>query len=97
MVEGVEEPGDVRFDHPVVSATLQLERPCVDRLKGPNMGPIALATAQEVLLVDGREEPRDRQLHQLILHHWHPQWPSLPTPLRKRVSSDECGTVALCS
>ena len=55
MVDVVEEPGEVRFDHPVVSAKLQLDRSCVDRIKGTNMGPIAITTAQEVLRVDGRE------------------------------------------
>src|SRR5712691_3667733 len=90
----IEEPADVRFDHPVVSPKLQRDRQCVDRIKGTNMWPIAIATAQEVLLVDGRESPRDRQLHQRILHHWHPQWPEASTPFRNRVSSDEFGTVA---
>jgi hypothetical protein len=94
MVDVVEEPGDVRFDSPVVSATLPLDRHCVDGIKSTHMRPVAIATAQDVLLVDCCESTRDCPRHQRLLHHGHAQWTSCPTPFRSRVSSDECGTVA---
>ncbi len=81
MVDVGEDPGEVRFDHPGLSATRPLDRQGIDRIKGTTMWPIARTTAQEVLRVDGRAEPRDRQWHQRILHHWHPQWPDFPPPV----------------
>ena len=78
--DGGEASGAVRVDHPGLAATWPRDRPCVDRLKGTHLGPRARATAQDILRGDGREEPRDRQVHPRLLHHWHPQWPSCPPP-----------------
>ena len=58
MIDGVEELLDVRFHHPVVSPKLELDRQFVHRVQGSNLRPIPIATAQEVLLVDGFEEAR---------------------------------------
>jgi hypothetical protein len=51
---------------------LELDRQLVHRVQGPDVGPVPIATAQEVLLVDGFEDPRDCSLPQLVFHGGDP-------------------------
>ena len=60
MIEIVEKPLDVGFNHEVVLTKLELDRQFVDRVKRPFLRPVPLTTAQKILLVDGFQYPRDR-------------------------------------
>jgi hypothetical protein len=57
--------------------------------------PIPSATAQDILLVDGWEEARDRQLQQVVLHGRYPYRSQLAVPLGDIVPSDQFGPVTL--
>jgi hypothetical protein len=56
----------------VIPSKLELDRQLVHRVQGPDVGPVPIATAQEVLLVDRFEEPRDRSLQQLVFDGRYP-------------------------
>ena len=58
----VEERLDVRFYHKVVPPELQLDGQFVYRIQWADVRAIPIATAQKILLVDGSEYPRCRQL-----------------------------------
>jgi hypothetical protein len=53
MVDMVKEPLDVRFHYPVVVPELKLDREPIHGIQCPNVGPIAIAAAQKLLLIDG--------------------------------------------
>jgi hypothetical protein len=67
VIDVVEEALDIRFDHPVVAPNLALDRQFVPCVQGSPVWPIPIATAQDILLVDGCEEARDRQLQPLVV------------------------------
>jgi hypothetical protein len=92
---GVEEAVEVRFDHPVLSLPLALERPFVHCVQGSNVGPLPLATAPEILLVEACEDARDRPRQQLVLHGWSPSASQLAVSVRNIVRSDQLGPGAL--
>jgi hypothetical protein len=95
VIDVVEEACAIRFDHPVVSPKLALDRQFVYRVQGPNLWPISIATAQEILLVEGGEEARDRQLQQLILDGRYPPRSPLAVLFGDLGPSDQLGAVAL--
>jgi hypothetical protein len=59
------------------------------------MGPIPIATAQEVLLVDGFQEARHCQLQELVFYGGDAQRSLRAIPVGNVLSSDEFGTVSL--
>jgi hypothetical protein len=93
--DGLTAPLDGRFHHDVVRPTLALDRQLVDGVPCSTRGPLPIATAQAVLLVDGVEAPRDRALPQLSFHGRAPERAALPVALRAVVPLDACGAVAL--
>src|SRR6058998_1076233 len=53
LIEVVEESLNVRFNHEVVVAELELDRQFVDRVQRTCVRPVPIATTQEILLIDG--------------------------------------------
>jgi hypothetical protein len=53
LLDGVEEPRDVRFDHNVVPPKLKRNGPPIHGVQRSHLRPVPLATRQEILLVDG--------------------------------------------
>jgi len=95
MIDGVEEALHIRFDHPVVSPKWPRDRQLIHRVQGSHGWPIPIATTPEILLVDGGEEARDRQLQPLVRHGRYPYRSELAVPCGEVVPSDPCGPVAL--
>src|SRR5205809_7259728 len=60
MIQMIEEPLDVGFNHEVVLSELELDRQFIDRVECTFIRPVSITTAQEILLVDGFQYPRDR-------------------------------------
>jgi hypothetical protein len=59
------------------------------------MWSIPIATAQEILRVDGCEKARDRQLQQGVCHGRYPSGAPLAVPFWAIVPSDQLGPVVL--
>src|SRR5438309_574272 len=95
MIEIVEKTLDIGFNHEVVASKLELDRQFVDRVESSFIRPIPITTAQKILLVDGFQYPRDRQLQQLVFDHRNPEWTHSPIRLRYPVPSDQSCPVAL--
>jgi hypothetical protein len=95
MIEGIKDLLDVRFHHPGLSSELERDGPGIHRSQGSNLWPIAIATAPDVLLVDGVQEARYCQLQELVFYGGNAQGTLRALPLGNRVSSDECGAVPL--
>ena len=95
LIEIIEKPLDVGFNHEVVPSKLELDRQFVDRIERSLVRAIPITTSQEILLVDGFQYPRDRQLQQLIFDHRNPKRAHFPVRLRYPVPSDQSGPVTL--
>ena len=52
MIEIIEEPLDIGFNHEVVLSELELDRQFVDRVECALVRTVSITTTQEVLLVD---------------------------------------------
>src|SRR5262245_4595772 len=91
----VKEPLDVGFNHEVVLSELELDRQLIDSGQCSLVRSIPIATSQEILLVDGFQYPRDRQLQQLIFDHWNPQRTLLSIRFRNPVSANQSCPVGL--
>jgi hypothetical protein len=65
---------------------------CVQR---PHRGPIPIATAPDVLLVERFEDPRDGPLPQLVFPGGYPERAAVPVAFRDIVPLDAFGAVAL--
>jgi hypothetical protein len=85
----------VRFDHEVIPPNLELDRQLIHGVQGSDVGPISVATAPEVLLVDGFEDSRDRALPPRVLHGRYPERAALPVTCREIVPRDAFGSGAL--
>ena len=81
VIDVVEEALDIRFHHEVVAAELELDRHLVDGIKRTFVRTIPIATAQEILLVDGFEYPRDRKLQQFVFDYGIPSGRIRPSGL----------------
>ena len=95
MLDVVDIPLDVRFHHEVLPPTLARDRQLIPRVQGPDMGPIPIATAQEVLLVDRFADPRHRAVPQLVFHGRDPERAALPAAVWHIPPLDEFGSGAL--
>jgi hypothetical protein len=95
VLDVVNEPLNVGFHHEVIPPKLALDRQLIHRVQCPDVGPIPIATAQEILLVDGFEDSRDRALQPLVFHGWYLERAALPVTFRDLVPLDEFGSVAL--
>src|SRR6266699_2795910 len=93
--EIVEKPLDVGFNHEVIPPKLEFDRQFIDRVESSFVRPVSITTSQEILLVDGFQYPRDRQLQQLIFDHRNPQRTHSSIRLRYPVPSDQFGPVIL--
>src|SRR6266849_3223692 len=62
LIDGIKELLDVRLHHPGIASTLELDGQCVPCVQGANLWAIAIPPAQEVLLIEGFEEPRHGEL-----------------------------------
>src|SRR5215471_4148917 len=58
----IEAPLDICFYHRIVLSKLELEGELVHCILCPKMRTIPIATAQEILFIDGCKYPRDRKL-----------------------------------
>jgi hypothetical protein len=94
-LDGVTEPLNVCFHHEVVPPNLERDRQLLHRVQGSDVGPISVATAPEVLLVDGFEDSRDRALPPRVLHGRYPERAALPVTCREIVPRDAFGSGAL--
>src|SRR2546427_8647834 len=95
LIEIVEKPLDIGFDHEMVIPELELDRQFVDCVQSPLVRPVSRATTQEILLVDGFQYPCDRQLQQLVLHHRYPQRTLSSVGFRYPVAADQSCPVGL--
>jgi hypothetical protein len=95
VIDVVDEACDIRFPHPVVWPTLELDRQFVHRVQSSHVWPIPIPTPPELLLVDGCEEVRDRQLQQFILDGRDPQRSQLAMLCGDIVPSEPFGSVTL--
>jgi len=95
VIQVIEEPLDVGFDHIVVGAELELDGQLVHGIQRPDVGAVAVAAPQEVLLIDGLKNAFDAQLQQLIFCGRYPQWPQLTIGFGDVAPSDEFGMVTL--
>jgi hypothetical protein len=68
----IEAPLDVCFYHRIVVSKLELEGELVHCILCPTVRTIPIATAQEILCVDGGQYPRDRKLESLIFDSGNP-------------------------
>src|SRR5207249_8572792 len=92
--EVVEESLNIRFHHEVVLTELKLHGQLIHRVQSAPVRPVPIATTQKILLVDGFQYPRDRQLQQLVLHHRNPQRTLSSIRLRYPVTADQSCPVA---
>ena len=95
MLDVVKAPLDVRFHHEVGRPKRARERQCIHGVQGSDVGPISVATAPEVRLVDGCEDSRDRALPPLVFHGRYPERAALAVAFRDRAPLDACASVAL--
>src|SRR5262249_13542235 len=86
---------DVGFHHPGLSSELELDGQCIHRIQGAYLGPIPIATAQEVLRVDGCQEARSCQWSELVFYGGDAQRALRAIPFGHILASDEFGAVPL--
>jgi hypothetical protein len=79
---------DVGFHHESVPPELPRDRARTDRIERANLGTVPVAASQEILLIDGFEYARNRELHQLIFDGRYPQRAPPALPLRDIVASN---------
>ncbi len=77
VVDGVEEPTDVRIEHPVYLFSQNADRECIERLMRVAPRTEATGEAEEILFVDCIHHLRDCPLDNLVLQRSDTQWPLL--------------------
>ena len=91
----IQELLDVRFHHPDIPSELEFDGQCIHCIQGANVRSVSIATAQEVLLVDGFQEACHGQLQELVFYGGDPQRALRAIPFGNLLSSDEFGAVPL--
>jgi hypothetical protein len=95
LLDGVDEPLDVRFDRKVGPPALALHGQPSNGVPRSHVRPVPIATPQDILLVDSLQYPRDGELPQLILDGGDASRAPLAVPCRDVPPSDELSAVAL--
>jgi hypothetical protein len=95
MLDGVEEPLDVRFDPKVVPPELTRNGQPIHGVQRSHVRPVPIATPQDILRVDGLQYPRAGELQPLSLDGGHSSRAQLAIPFRDVPPSDAFGPGAL--
>jgi len=91
MIDGRKALRAVRFHHPGVSTKLARDGPWGHGVPGAKLWALSVTTAQEVLRIDGCEEPRHRAVQELLFHGGHAQRTRRALPCGTRVPPDALG------